>query len=48
LLNSQDEQKKIEDMQNKEKQVKLMLELAKIRGGSLEQKPVETAEGGGQ
>lgn len=47
LLNSPEAQKKIEDAQNKEKQIKMMLELAKLRGGSLERPNKQEGTGAG-
>jgi len=39
LLNTPEQQKAIEDQQAKEQQIKMMLELAKMRGGKLQLSP---------
>jgi|GEM_PF-2165526 len=39
LLNDEETQKKIEDQQNKQKQIEMMLQLAKMRGGKLQLDP---------
>ena len=45
LLNTPEQQKAIEDQQAKEQQIKMMLELAKMRGGKLRLSP-EKQQGG--